>query len=269
VAACRQAYRASGPAALAKPNVKLIACAQNTGHSGMVDGVYVYVATGKPRQCESLGMYPLPAGYTAAQARVHALVRALGAVYHRHDCVSPAALAREVQGVLDQLGFSGWHTRQMLDFSPSTSDGPCGTFPGAGTPHGDVASDPAAAVDGGAHVVIIQNGRPQAMSPVIETEGPRLLTESGRRCYSAAAVRKLALTSLAHAHVPILFATSAELKGQQFDPARQTQYNSGCVVIVTVNTAADGHTIDVWLNSRSTPTLPAGEGQPSPRDYAP
>jgi hypothetical protein len=96
---------------------------------------------------------------------------------------------------------------------------------------------------------------------------PRLISQSGRRCLSLREARTLARKALARRGWTVGFAITRELLGQQFDPARQRRYDSGCTVVVTVLAATAARTMDVWLNNRTTATLPRGEATPTPRAY--
>jgi hypothetical protein len=98
---------------------------------------------------------------------------------------------------------------------------------------------------------------------------PRLITDSGRRCLSLAGARALTRRLLAPKHFSAKFAVTAELFGQQFNPARQLRYNNGCTVIVDLGATRTGQTMDVWLNLRSAASLSHGQAVPPTSAYLP
>jgi hypothetical protein len=258
VAACLRQYRRDGPVALTRPGVRFIACQQ----SGFY--VDVMVADGRPDQCRRLGLSPLPATYTASADRVRTLERALAALQRGHDCIAPAVLESEVRGVLARLGFAGW--RPELNHPPlSSNGGPCGLFPGTD----NNPSDAYQALNPTLKVVMLGTGPPLSTARIRDQVLPSLITNSGRRCLSLATARALAGRLLAPRHFSAKFAVTAELFGEQFNHARQVQYNNGCTVIVDIGAARSGPTMDVWLNARSAPALPHGQAAPPTSAYLP
>ena len=120
-AACARVFRTDGPPALARPGVKLVACADPHGY------VAVFRATGAAAQCRSERMSPLQTrSYAVAQSRVDRLVRALAVIGASRPCIPPAVLVGDVQRELHRLGWSGWHAQ--LQTRPG--DGGCGLFEG-------------------------------------------------------------------------------------------------------------------------------------------
>jgi hypothetical protein len=258
VAACREEYRRGGPAALDRPGVKLVACQQ----AGFY--VDVMVADGRPSQCRRLGLLPLPASYAAAVSRVNALEQALGALQRGHDCIPPTVLVREVRDVLARLGFNGW--RAELNHPPLfATGGPCGQFPGTDTQ----PSDPYLALNPDLKTVMIGSGPALSTDRLRDVVEPMLITDSGRRCLSLGAARALTRRLLAPAHFSARFAITAELVGEQFNPARQMRYDHGCAVIVDFMPAPSGRTMDVWVSARSAPPLPHGQAAPASSGYVP
>jgi hypothetical protein len=258
VAACRQEYRRSGPAALARPGVTFVACQQ----AGFY--VDVMVADGRPGQCGRLGLSPLPATYAAAVSRVNALEQALAALQRGRDCIAPTVLVKEVRGVLARLGFSGW--RPELNHPPAFSaGGPCGQFPGTDTQ----PSDPYLALNPTLKTVMIGSGPALSTDRLIDAVEPMLITDSGSHCLSLASARTVTRRLLAPGRFSARFAVTAELAGEQFNPARQTRYDHGCAVIVDFAPAPSGRIMDVWLNARSAPPLLHGQAAPPSSEYGP
>src|SRR4029077_11686267 len=109
-AACVRVFRTDGPAALARPGVKFVACADPHGY------VAVFRATGAAAQCRSERMSPLQTrSYAVAQSRVDRLVRALAVMGASRPCIPPAVLVGDVQRELHRLGWSGWHAQLQHD----------------------------------------------------------------------------------------------------------------------------------------------------------
>lgn len=102
IAYCRRWYGLNAHTGLNAAHVKFLACQSS------LTNVAVYVANGQPNQCRRLGHGPLPPGYTAAQHQLASLGQRLVTLQHRHDCVTPAALAAEVRPALARLGFASW-----------------------------------------------------------------------------------------------------------------------------------------------------------------
>jgi hypothetical protein len=259
VAACREQYRRSGPAALARPGVTFVTCQQQSAFQ-----VNVLVADGRPHQCRRLGLSPLPATYAAGAARVDTLERALGALQRGHDCTSPTVLATEVRGVLRRLGFSGW--RPELNHPPIFSNGgPCGQFPGTDT----LPSDPYLALDPVHRTVMLGTGPALSTDRLIDVVEPLLITDSGRHCLTLAVARALTQRLLVHSHISAKFAVTAEPLGESFNTPRELRYNAGCVIVIGLDPTATGRTMDIWLNARSAPPLPHGQAAPAPSAYSP
>jgi hypothetical protein len=80
IAACRRIYRAEH-SALARPEVRLIACVGGQGPIAMV-----FKADGNPDQCRRLGFSALPTTYAAAAADVATLNRAILATWRSANC---------------------------------------------------------------------------------------------------------------------------------------------------------------------------------------
>ena len=256
VAACLREFRRERVAALTRPGVRFVACQQ----PGLL--VHVMVADGRPNQCRRLGLLPLPPGYSEATSRVALLQESLGRLQRGRDCIAPARFTSEIRGLLARLGFDGWRP-EVGPSSPFASSGPCAQFPGSDTR----PSDPYLALDPAHRVVMIGMGPPLSVERLRDVTEPRLISQSRSGCLSQRGAMTLARRELAHPGWAVGFAVTRELAGQQFDPARQRRYGSGCTVIVTVLAVTATRTMDVWLNNRAAATLPQGQAAPPPRAY--
>lgn len=251
-AACARVFRTDGPPALARPGVKLVACADPHGY------VAVFRATGAAAQCRSERMSPLHTrSYAVAQSRVDRLVRALAVIGASRPCIPPAVLVGDVQHALHRLGWSGWRAQLQHD----QGGGGCGLFEGTGSSF----SDPTASLDPGHHVVWIVAGPIPAL---IRLTGPvdlKLLRASGRNCFTPASARALVRETLGSANATIKFALTQEPAGLEVAYA-QHAYDRGCTIVGSVTAAPRGRTINAWLNSKSAPPAP-GRGGPSASQF--
>lgn len=253
LAACAAVFRKDGPAALAAPGVKLLACTDPHGYIAVFEA-----AKDADDQCRRLGMSQFQAApYAAAQSTVDGLVAALGRLHPSAGCVPVRTLRSEVQAVLVRLGWSGWHAEQQRTPSP----GRCGLFEGTGASF----SDPTASIDAGRRVVWVVAG---PLPRLLRLAGPldlRLLRASGRRCYDPAGARALVERSLARANVALAFALTREPRGGGWAFA-QGNYNRGCTIVSAIWPATVGARIDVWLNAKSGAAVPPN-GNPAPGDF--
>jgi hypothetical protein len=245
--ACADVFRTDGPAALARPGVKLTACADPNGF------VAVFKATGAIDQCRAQGMSPLAAqSYAAAQSTVDRLVRVLNDLGANRACIAPSVLVGEAQQVLDRLGWSGW--RAQLQRQPAVSGG-CGLFLGTGSSF----SDPTASLDASHHAVWITAGPIPSLIALTAPLDRELLQASGRRCYTTAEAQSLVRSAFAPARVQIRFALTQEPKGESWAYAQQA-YDRGCTIVGSITPAPYGRVADVWLNSKAGRAEPFGGG---------
>lgn len=245
--ACKHVFRKEGPAALAKPGVKLVACADPHGY------VAVFRATGAAAQCGSQGMSPLQARpYAVAQTRVDRLVHTLAAVGADRRCIAPSALVSDTQRALDRLGWSGWRAR--LQAQPANS-GSCGLFEGTGSSF----SDPTASLDAAHRTVWIERGPIPSLIQLTGQLDFKLLRASGRRCHTPAGARDLVRKSVASAHVGIQFAFTQLPAGWKVAYA-QHAYDHGCTIVGSITAAPSGRTVRAWLNAKSAPPAPNNDG---------
>lgn len=235
---------------LSVPAGRLVACAKSAA------GVVVYESSGDPDQCQSLGLTPLPADYTAAVGQVHALQQALAADYNKADCVPPQQLAQDADSDLQRLGFAGWHA--AIDRSSAATDeygGPCGQFPALG---GSISS-PVAALEADHRTVMIEIGASASTLQLAERVVTPAVAASGERCYTLATAQQLVhnmLNTAAGHTVPVKFAVAREQSGPQALLGRQQYYDQGCTVISGIGTASDGQTFLVVLENKTGPAPP-------------
>ena len=252
-AACVRVFRTDGPAALARPGVKLVACADPHGY------VAVFRASGTAAQCRSERMSPLQTrSYAVAQSRVDRLVRALASIGASRRCIPPAALVGDVQRALHRLDWRGWHAR--IQHNPA--GGGCGLFEGTGSSF----SDPTASLDAGHHVVWIVAGPIPSLIRLTAPVDLKLLRASGRHCLTPASARALVRKTFGSADATIKFAVTQEPAGLQVAYA-QHAYDRGCTIVGSVTAAPYGRTINAWLNSKSAPPE-AGGAVPSPSQFS-
>ncbi len=253
-AACVRVFRTDGPAALARPGVKFVACADPHRY------VAVFRASGAAAQCRSEGMSPLQTRpYAMAQSHVDRLVRALARIGASRPCIPPATLVGDVQGALDRRGWSGWHAR--IHHNPG--GGGCGLFEGTGSSF----SDPTASLDAGHHVVWIVPG---PIPSLIRLTGRSTSTCSGPAAGTASRRRAPARSSAKHsasADATIKFALTQEPAGEEVAYA-QRAYDRGCTIVGSVTAAPYGRTINAWLNAKSAPPE-SGGAAPSPGQFHP
>jgi hypothetical protein len=263
IVACRRIYRAEH-SALGRSDVTLIACVGGQGPLAMV-----FKADGNPDQCRRLGFSPLPTGYATAAADVATLDRAIVTAWRSADCIAPAALAQKLDGVLLRLHWSGWHA---VAAPAATGAGPCGNvgFNGNG------AADPSGSLIASNHTLMVFSGFSRSVTALMETLYPSLDRASAQRCYTVAALRRMAQTVVASHGLLVAFTDNRLPAGGGFGDARGGRYNAGCAIIGNVGLAADGRTVDVAINDRAAPLPPAsassganGAGSPSAPSPAP
>ena len=173
IAACAEAYRRMGQGV-----PQLVACA--------TDSVVAVIPGSSEAACARLHLQQLPVGYVASQAKTARLARAIIAREAQQDCASPNALARSVQGLLDEQGWTGW-TAEV--HSPLA--GPCATIT-ALDDSGQRRID--GALDATRHVVIVSGEASRSTMTALYSPGglaPTLEDESGTRCFTIAGLKAL------------------------------------------------------------------------------
>jgi hypothetical protein len=249
------------------PAATLIACAKP------VEGVVVFESSSDPvDQCKSLGLAPLPTGYSTSVTQIHALQQALTADYNRSDCIPPSQLAQDADTDLRRLGFVGWHAvietgrEAERDF-----DGPCGEF----TATGLSVSGVFVGLNPSNQTVMIQNGPPRSIMHLAESVTVPAMDASGNQCYTLSGAQRLVrdmLDKTAGRLVPVEFAVTKEapnttLMGGSGSGAyahgRQSYYDKGCTVLSGLGTASDGQTFLATLQNTAGTAIPDNAPPPA------
>jgi hypothetical protein len=226
VAACAEAYRKMGQSV-----PQLVACAT---------GSIVAVIPGtSPAACARLNLQQLPAGYAASQAKTAEFARSVTALEAQHDCASPAALARSVQKLLVQQGWTGW-TAEIR----SPLAGPCATVTGL---DGSGRRRIDGALDATRHVVMISGEASRSTMTLLYSAGglaPTLEDESGSRCFTIAGLTALVDTRVRATGRKATVTVGPSLAGgETIAGLRGTRYKAGCAVLTDVRAADDGRNV--------------------------
>lgn len=235
------------------PASELVACASERG-----GGIVVYQKNGdRADQCKSHGLESLPANYHSTIIQVHALEKALTADYNKSDCVAPQQLAKEANGDLARLGFTGW--RAVIDWGGAAGMdemGHCGQFPLSGTSISDAAA--AVATNG---TVRIEIGEPRSILRLQMSTVWPIINGSGDRCYTLAGAQQMVrsvLDKAAGRTVPVKFAVTREQAGAVVadglgSSRPQTRYDQGCTIVGGTGTAFDALWVQL-LNKAGRPS---------------
>jgi hypothetical protein len=258
-------YRLNAHTGRKAADVPFIACQQNA------TTVSVYIATGRPNQCEQLGERPLPATYAGAAARLRNLQYALLALQNAHDCIAPATLARQARAVLASHGFFGWRLitpppdpgeHWLFGYAlPAGTGGTCGKL-----------TDPTSvvALDTQRRVTTVSVGPPRSIAIAVSRIEHRLGTTTDSQCFTPASIRTLVRRAFATTPLRPRFAIVAAPRGGTFEPPRsQRLYDDGCVRFALAIPGNDNRFIDVLLNAHNAPQLPAGVVYPPASSFHP
>ncbi len=214
----------------------LIACSEGSG--------IVVLRRQAGRGCRRMGFAPLPAAYLPSRQRVARLRDLAVALEVRAGCVAPRELARRLEVVLRDAGWTGW--RAVI----RRGEGPCGRLSGiAGS---DVRN---LRISAERRTVAVFPGMPLRLERLIYgsgSPGASLFDSSGERCFTVAGLRQHARDVLASARVPIRFTLEAMPANQGTEPPRGDRYAEGCAIYVgAYPTFSGGHTeIVVELRQR-------------------
>ena len=251
-------------------HLALIACQQNATTIG------VYVATGQPDQCRRLGEKPLPATYAAAAARLRDLQRALLALQSEHDCISPTALAQQTRAILASQGFAGWRVitpppnpgRHWLFGYPLPvgAGGTCGDLRFSGNPPAPTAP---VNIDTHRQTVTVSVSPPRSIGLKLNHIYYELGTNTYEHCFTALSARKLVRRAFSSTPLRPRFATVARQQGTHYEPGSERLYNEGCVMFETGITGNNNRFIDILLEARGAPALPAPEVFPPASSFHP
>jgi hypothetical protein len=249
-------------------DLPLIACQENATTVG------VYVATGQPGQCQGLGEKPLPMTYADADARLRDLQRALLAIQDKRDCASVTSIAGQARAVLANQGFTHWRV-----ITPPPDPGkhwlfgyalPAGTGGTCGTLLMGVFSSPTVDMDTQRETVTVSVGPPRSIGLAINRIMGQLAEQTSRRCYTRTSIRPLARHAFASTPLRPRFATVAGPHGVIYSPPlAQRLYDEGCVRAAFAVPGNDNRFIDILLNARNAPRLPASEVYPPASSFHP
>jgi hypothetical protein len=276
ISLCRMWYRlnryrlngsTTGPLVADLP---LIACKETATTVG------VYVATGQPDQCRRLGEKPLPATDAAAAARLRDLQRALLALQSEHDCISPTALAQQTRTILASRGFAGWRVitpppnpgkHWLFGYPlPVGTGGTCGDLLISGNPPA-----PTAPVDIDTHrqTVTVMVSPPRSIGLKLNHIYYELYINTSEHCFTALSARNLVRHAFSSTPLRPRFATVARQPWAHYEPGPERLYNEGCVRFETGITGNNNRFIDILLEARGAPPLPAGQVFPAARSFHP
>jgi hypothetical protein len=244
---------------LGQPARALVACVSDQMPNGY-SGVAVFPGGG-PRACERAGLKPLPAGYLAALTRVAKLENNFAKLEPSTACVPPARLAAQVETLLNQGGWVGWHASLRTDLA----NGPCGSI--AGLTGGSGTSFRGSIYAPDRQVDVFAEPYPSTLKLLHSPDGTdALLAATGRRCYTQTTIQRLVRGWLGASSRSVRYEVSvdrltpaeraADKRNTGGQPApsaglndgRQRQLAAGCAVIAGVASAPDGYNlvVDVW-----------------------
>jgi hypothetical protein len=218
----------------------LVACAR---------GASVAVIPGQgPRACERAGLAPLPVSFDRSQAKVARLERDVTTLEAAADCIPAGELARQADALLRRSGWTRWRAAVA-----SGSEGPCGHILTHG---GSTAMTLSGAMDADRHELLVHHGPPRSLDRQLYGEhslSVRLMDASGERCYTLAALQRLARDLLAATERPVGFKLGRLPANTGIEPPRGDRYAEGCAIVVDtrpVYPAAGGVELEVEIWSK-------------------
>ncbi|HEY5262219.1 MAG TPA: hypothetical protein VIJ33_08910 [Solirubrobacteraceae bacterium] len=274
ISICRRWYRINRyrfdnrPTGRLVADLPVIACQQNA------TTVAVYIATGQSDQCRRLGEKLLPATYAVSAARLRVLQRTLVAIQAKHDCVSPRTLAKQARDVLHSQDFQGWRVitpqsapakSRYADYVlPAGTGGTCGMF-GMGDPptYNDVN------IDTHHQSVGVSLAPPRSIGLKLQHIDYELYTTTYQHCFTATSVRALVRQWFASTPLRPHFATANTSDGSTYEPRSQRLYDQGCVRFDAEIPGNNNRFVDVLLNARNAPKLPARQFYPPASAFHP
>jgi hypothetical protein len=251
-------------------NLPLIACQENQTTVG------VYVATGRVDQCQSLGERPLPKTYASAAARLRDLQQTLLALQNERDCASVASIATDTRAILASHGFTHWrvitppspdpYNRWIFGYQlPAGTGGTCGSLLTGSYPPSNTIN-----IDTQRQTITVSIGPPHTIALTVNRIMGQLVSDASQRCYTPATIRPLAQHLLANTQLSPRFATVAGQQGVTYaPPLAERLYEQGCVRPFLGIPGNDNRFIDILLNARNAPRLPAGEVYPPASAFHP
>ena len=241
----------------------LIACRENSTTVG------VYVATGHPNQCQSLGEKPLPMAYASAATHLRDLQRALLALQRKRECAPPALIAAGARAILSSQGFSGWRVitppahdpekRWIFGYPlPAGTGGTCGTLLTGSYPPSNIVD-----IDAQRQTITVSLGPPRSVAYTVNRVMGRLVEATSRRCYTRTTIRPIARRLFAHTALVPRFATIAGPRGVMYaPPLAERLWEHGCVRGFLAIPGNDNRFVDILLNARTAPRLGTGQVYP-------
>jgi hypothetical protein len=189
-------------------------------------GVFVIRGEG-PEACRSAGVAELPTGYEAAQARMAQLVLDVAAVEEASDCMRPAELARRVQTVLRETGWTGWRTVVRPG-----DGGPCGWVRRRG---GDSRLTLSPFMNGETREISVAAGPPRSLDGRLYGEESlvvQLLDDTGDRCFGLSELHEHVRRVMAPTGREIRFKLGRMPASGGMMPPRGDRYAEGCAIVV-------------------------------------
>jgi RNA polymerase sigma factor (sigma-70 family) len=251
-------------------NLPLIACQENPTTVG------VYVATGRPDQCQTLGEQPLPTTYASAAARLRDLQQTLLAAQNERDCPSVTSIAANTRAILARNGFTHWrvitppspdpYNRWIFGYPlPAGTGGTCGTLLTGSYPPSNIIN-----IDTQRQTITVSVGPPRAIALAVNRIMGQLVANTSQRCYTLRTFRTLAQHAFAKTPLAPRFAVVARQQGETYEPPRAERlYDQGCVRPFLGTPGNNNRFIDILLNARNAPRLPTGDVYPPAESFHP
>jgi hypothetical protein len=191
------------------------------------DGRVVVIPGLGPGACRRAGVAALPGGYRDARARLAQLARNVAALERSADCIPPAELRRDLQGVLDRSGWSGWRAVRRPG-----EGGPCGHVRvRGGLP--ELKLSPVMNVE--THEISVTSGPPRSLDDQLHGDDSlivALFEDSGARCFTVAGLQGHARRVLAVTGRPIAFKLGRLPRNGGIEAPRGDRYAEGCAIVV-------------------------------------
>jgi hypothetical protein len=190
------------------------------------DGVFVMPGVGR-EACANAGLAALPAGYRQAEARMARLVRDVAAVEEASDCLPPAELARRVQAVMAETGWTGWRTAVRPG-----DGGPCGWARRRG---GDSRLTLSPFMNGETRELSIEAGPPHSLGRQLygdESLVVRLFDDTGERCFGLRALQDHARRTIVPTGHDVRFKVGRTPANSGMEPPRGDRLAEGCAIVV-------------------------------------
>jgi hypothetical protein len=201
------------------------------------------------------------------------LQRTLLALQSNRDCASVTSIATDTRAILASREFTHWrvitppspdpYNRWIFGYSlPAGTGGTCGTL--IGNPSNTIN------IDTQRQTITVSVGPPRTIARTVNRIMDQIVTSTNQRCYTPATIRPVARHLLVGTHLSPRFATVAGQQGVTYGPAlAERLYEEGCVRGFLGIPGNDNRFIDILLNAREAPRLPAGEVYPPASAFHP